>query len=210
MHSWSGRSLDRRGFLSAAVAAVGLTCVRGDAFDTAERDPLFAQDDLAANELERAGRKGQLCSKGVNAGVGLRGEYFSHESFGGELLLSRTDTTVDFETGLEWPTDRAARLARSVRWTGWVRPPMSGVYRFHLGTDHPHAQALVTGRDTSRDGIELAAGRYYPVRLEVARLVSAAAPRFEWTAPHGARYLVPRASLFLPSETVAAATSSTR
>ena len=26
-------------------------------------------------------------------------------------------------------------------------------------------------------------------------------PRLEWTAPHGARFLVPRALLYLPTET---------
>jgi hypothetical protein len=49
----------------------------------------------------------------------------------------------------------------------------------------------------------MAAGRFYPIQIELARSAAVEqALRLEWTAPHGARYVVPKALLFAPTDSV--------
>lgn len=51
--------------------------------------------------------------------------------------------------------------------------------------------------------VSLKSGRYHPVVMEVPDLdvpVFDGVIKFEWTSPHGVRFLVPRALLYLPSE----------
>jgi hypothetical protein len=135
------------------------------------------------------------------AGVGLRGEYFSQPAMQGEPLLSRVDTTVEFDASLDWPADKIASRPRAARWQGWVKAPLSGRYRFHGG---PHARITVSGLPMAGPlaaadaGLDMSAGSFYPIVME-ADLGNASAVRLEWTAPHGMRYVIPRALLFLPT-----------
>jgi hypothetical protein len=49
--------------------------------------------------------------------------------------------------------------------------------------------------------IDMASGRYYPILLEARRLDALNGRlKLEWTTPYGARYVVPRGLLFVPSE----------
>jgi PA14 domain len=161
---------------------------------------------LTPAEMAQAEQRGQLCTAANATGVGLRGEYFSKAGQAGETLLQRIDATIDFDAAMEWPTELAAKPPRSVRWSGWVKPPLSGTYRLHVTA--PDAKLVVANREfqgpAAQDAaIELAAGRFYPVRIELDVPSSASARmRLEWTAPHGARYVVPRPLLFQPTEAV--------
>jgi hypothetical protein len=160
----------------------------------------------AARRLDRRGCAG-LCSGAVAAGVGLLGEYFPFEDWRGTPVLVRLDGSIDLDAPDDGPLDRTTPAARSVRWTGWVKPPMSGRYRFHA--DVPGARVLVSrrlvgGADAQPD-IELAAGRFYPITVEVSRITpgkEAARVRLDWTPPHGVRFAVPRALLYAPAESV--------
>ena len=197
------RGTSRREWLIAGLSFASLWPVRrGEAAD--ERP-----GSMAAAELERAARRGELCSAANATGVGLRGEYFAHAIGAGEPLLARTDGTIDFDPSFEWPAARAAQRPASARWSGWVKPPISGRYRFHA--DQPFARVVVARQLMAGEGaapdaaIELAAGRFYPIGVEMTALDGMAGRlRLEWTAPHGARYLVPRALLFLPNDSVVA------
>lgn len=157
--------------------------------------------------LDRAARRADLCSGASAIGVGLRGEYFGAARFAGPTLLTRIDPVLDFDAGLEWPKDLAARRPASARWHGWVKAPIGGRYRFHLdAADTTLAVASLLQAEGGRaigPGIDLAAGRYYPIAIDVAALPAPGGYlRLEWTAPHGARYIVPRALLHLPTDTV--------
>lgn len=78
----------------------------------------------------RAVRK--RCSTSNATGTGLRGDYFARDLAHGELLLTRTDATVDFDNGFEWPASQAGRRQESARWTGWVKSSIAGRYKFHV------------------------------------------------------------------------------
>lgn len=177
--------------------------------------PKSAADGMAEAELRLAEQRGELCSAKNATGTGLRGEYFAGGLDRGAPLLVRTDATVDFDRTVEWPAAQATRRPSAVRWTGWVKPPTAGRYRFHTGQASARlwvSQKLMAGEGADPNAsLELAAGRFYPVRMEAERLEALdGRVRLEWTAPHGARYLIPRALMFLPNESVPAAKPAAR
>ncbi len=191
---------------AAALLALSLA-LRQDGPPPAGPSAVAAPQGLAEGELAWSALRGSLCSGANPVGMGLRGEYFELPGFRGQAGLVRNDRGIDFDDSLEWRPTAALRRPGSVRWTGWVKPPVSGRYRFHLGIADATvrvARQTVVAQGGSAD-VELAAGRYAPIVIEVPALPrhAAAGLRLEWTVPHGARFVVPRALLFPPSETVA-------
>lgn len=161
-----------------------------------------------AAELVRADARADMCSASNAVGVGLRGEYFAEQALRGAAMLVRVDDVIDFDQSIKWPTGDQAHTASSVRWSGWIKPPLSGLYRFHA--DAPHMQIFLARDLVAGEGaapahkVDLAAGRFYPIEILVSKLTdSPDRIRLEWTAPHGARFVVPKALLHLPTETVA-------
>lgn len=189
----------RRMFLVAGAGAAAALVMQRDA-PARGAAPL----DLAQHELDQAARRASLCTSANATGVGLRGEYFAEEDCRGAPLAVRQDGIIDFDATLGWGD--APRRPRSVRWSGWVKPVLSGRYRFHTGSDESH---IVVARQTvsgaARAGIELAAGRFYPIAIRMDRIAHDARIRLEWTAPHGARLLVPQVLMYLPTDSVSAA-----
>lgn len=159
---------------------------------------------MAGAELREAERRAALCSASNVAGNGLRGEYFADDKTSGKSLLVRVDGTVDFDRTLDWPTSAARQHPRSAQWTGWIKAPISGRYRFHInqpGTTLVVARQSMLGAE-GKDGepIELTAGRFYPVTLRVEKVDQLQGRlALEWTAPFGARYVVPRQLLYVPT-----------
>lgn len=169
--------------------------------------------DRMADELLKAAERADMCSAKNAVGTGLRGEYFSAAGLQGPAKLVRIDEVIDFDQSIRTAASQDAASISSVRWNGWLKAPISGQYRFHA--DAPNMQILVArqvvaGLEANPDEkIQLAAGRFYPVEIRVNRLTDAEVRiQLEWTAPHGARYVVPRALLHPPTETVAAAPKS--
>jgi hypothetical protein len=198
-------ALSRRYLLLAVVCLAVLLSLQQDAFELFQPAP--SKDRMAA-ELQRAEERGDLCSAANAAGVGLRGEYFSEAFLRGKVILVRIDDVVDFDSSIRQLKGNADQSLLSIRWTGWIKAPLNGSYRFHA--DAPNMQIwvsrkLVAGVDAAPgETVPLAAGRFYPVEVIVNRLTdSDARIRLEWTAPHGARYVVPKSLLHLPTETIA-------
>lgn len=157
---------------------------------------------VAAAELKQAERLAALCSASNVSGTGLRGEYFASAKVQGAPLLVRVDATVDFDKLLEWPATDHKR-PRSAQWTGWVKAPITGLYRFHATqprTSIEVARQSMLGKEQQEgDRIELTAGRFYPITLQAEQLeLMTGRLALEWTTPFGARYVVPRALLYLP------------
>ncbi len=155
-------------------------------------------------ELQYARQRADLCGAGNAVGVGLRGEYFSARDLAGPVLFTRVDRTVDFDAGFEIPAEYAGQV-RSARWTGWIKPPVAGKFRFHA--DAPGMRAKVTQLWVAGDGapadatVEMALGRFYPITVELSAIDSSFQGRWrlEWTAPHGLRFVIPTALLFGPT-----------
>jgi beta-glucosidase len=64
---------------------------------------------------------------------GLKGEYFDNLTLSGKPILSRTDQNIDFE----WAHQNGAHLPSkfTVRWTGFIRPTVSGTHVFRARSD---------------------------------------------------------------------------
>ena len=152
-------------------------------------------------------RRANLCSDSNPAGVGLRGEYFALPRQQGKPKLVRVDRTIEFGSISE-VAPAGGGAPGSILWTGWIKAPISGRYRFDGGASHMRitvANLPMAGAGVGRDaGVDLAVGKFYPIRVELDQvLASDSFPiRLQWTTPYGARYGVPRQLLFLPTDTV--------
>lgn len=198
-HRVEGQAARRRAMVAlvgAAAAAAWPGAVRSASPAQASADPAGAH-------------RAQLCSPANPTGVGLRGQYHAAPDLRGAVLLERVDSVVEFDPGLDWPAAQALRRPRSARWSGWIKAPFAGKYRL----DAQPATAIITlgvqrvqdGRGSPVVAVDLEPGRFYPIEVVVNRLPlpgSAERVVLNWTAPHGARYVVPRNLLFLPTDTV--------
>jgi hypothetical protein len=190
-------------FLVAAVAGVWFL-FRSDVLEPSS--PTQSADRMAV-ELVRAAERADVCTAANAVGVGLRGEYFAEALLRGPTILVRVDDVVDFDSSVQWPTDIAERPV-SARWSGWIKPPLTGRYRFHADAPNMRivlARNVVAGIGAGPEAsVDLAAGRFYPIEVTVSQISEPGTRiRLEWTTPYGARFLVPKALLHLPTETVA-------
>lgn len=167
------------------------------------------------SELQRAADRANMCSAREAKAAGLTAEYFSKKDFSGPALLVRQEGPLDHA----WPSagQEVSAPVRSARWRGWVRPPFSGSFSFH--TDVPGAQITVSGQPLAHaeSKVELHAGRYHPIQIELRDVATLGAGqgsnvplKLSWTTPFGARYLLPRAVLYPPSDTVGSITAGTK
>ena len=67
-------------------------------------------------------------------GDGLKGDYYEGTDFE-RFVLSRRDASVNFNWGQQPPAPGMPAESFSVRWTGWVVPPVGGRYIFHVTVD---------------------------------------------------------------------------
>lgn len=200
----------RRTLLMGAAASVAAAATGGVLFlrhGAQIRSRSASKPSAALSELEQAAMRDKLCSSANPIGTGLRGDYFGSDNCQGPVLLSRVDPVVDFDSSFDWPATQTGRRPRSVRWSGWIKPPIAGDYRFHFDAAAASlfvSRVLQVGEGALRDAhVALAAGRFSPLVIELSQLSNIdQRVRLEWTAPHGARYLIPRQQLHLPSETV--------
>lgn len=160
----------------------------------------------AARESAEGARRASVCSASNPVGVGLRGEYFSAALWQGRPGLVRIDTSIEFSSLAEL-AGSAAPSPGSVRWTGWVKVPLSGRYRFDGGGADVRiavANLPLAGKGAPENaGIDLSAGRFYAIRVELDNAGSHVFPlRLQWTTPYGAHYGIPRQLLFLPTDSV--------
>lgn len=67
-------------------------------------------------------------------GDGLKGDYYEGTDFE-KFVLTRRDATINFNWGQQPPAPGLGAELFSVRWTGWLVPPTSGKYLFHVTVD---------------------------------------------------------------------------
>src|SRR5208282_5617307 len=69
---------------------------------------------------------------------GLRGEYFQSRRFrDGDRVMERVDPTVQFDFGTSSPDPKKPDAPDfSIRWSGAVLAPETGVYEFIVHTEH--------------------------------------------------------------------------
>jgi hypothetical protein len=119
-------------------------------------------------------------------GTGLRAEYCADETLQGDAA-ARIDKRLWFDDTHAWPQAPA-----SVRWTGFIGPPLGGDYTFSFYTTDAGTRVWIGGLKVldqwSTPGkylakpVALEAGRRYPVKIEWRRRGDKPAFHFNWEA----------------------------
>ncbi|MDW8064876.1 MAG: glycoside hydrolase family 3 N-terminal domain-containing protein, partial [Anaerolineae bacterium] len=113
---------------------------------------------------------------GDGYGQGLWGEYYTNGDFAGEPAMCRVDPCVDFVWAGTTPLTGEWGDAFSVRWSGYLVPPVGGSYRIGVHGLNEYRLYLDEKLIVSYTGvhhpvlhtaeINLEAGRFYSLRLE--------------------------------------------
>ncbi|MEM2946090.1 MAG: glycoside hydrolase family 3 N-terminal domain-containing protein [Thermoproteota archaeon] len=121
---------------------------------------------------------------------GLKAEYFNNRELKGEPVLTRVDEQVSFNWGTGSPGPGVPEDNFSVRWTGRLVAPKTGVFEIGLASDDG-ARLWLDGRlliDSWRDRgvtldlvtVRLEKGRQYEVKIEYYEHVGDAAVFLLW------------------------------
>lgn len=141
-------------------------------------------------------------------GNGLRGDYFNGTGFN-QILVSRTDATVDFSWGGGSPAAGVGSDNFSVRWTGQIEAPVTGSYTFSTNNDDG-VQLWVDGRlliddwsghapaDRFSAPISLTAGTKYNITLAYFENGGGANVTLYWDHPGQVRTVIPQSRLYSP------------
>ncbi|HTL10047.1 MAG TPA: PA14 domain-containing protein, partial [Chitinophagaceae bacterium] len=144
----------------------------------------------------------------VTGGQGLRGDYFNNPNVSGQIALTRTDATINFDWGNDAPAARIDKKSFSVRWTGQVLAPVTQLYTFYTLCDNG-ARLWVNGQllvDSWKDkdareehgSIWLEAGVKYNIRLEYFEKKGKAMAKLFWSGAATPKAIVPQRYLYLP------------
>lgn len=115
-------------------------------------------------------------TRGNTSARGLTAEYYTNTELSGEPAIRRLDPQVDFIWAGTTPLTGRWGDQFSVRWTGYLVPPVSGTYRIGVNGFSEYRLYLDGQRILSYKGIHLPildsrevyleAGRFYSLRLE--------------------------------------------
>ncbi len=125
---------------------------------------------------------------------GLHGEYFDNKELKGEPTLRRIDSNINFQWNDGSPAKEIAKDNFSVRWTGKLKPALSGNYeittasddgiRFWLDgallVDHWSDHAV----EARSAKVDLAADKYYDIKIEFYENGGGAAAHLGWIKPN--------------------------
>jgi len=126
---------------------------------------------------------------------GLNARYFNNPELRGTPVAVRRDTNLSPYWGTGSPVEKVHPDSFSVRWTGYILPPLTGKYRFSLVADDK-ARLFIGNRlvidcwDSSWNvtrtaDIRLTSGDLYALRIEFAELTGWAGMRLRWSIPAG-------------------------
>jgi len=146
-------------------------------------------------------------------GTGLRGVYYNGINLWGAPLLTRVDTTINFDFSygnipqvLSPAPGVVPEDKYSVRWTGWVQPAYSETYTFYTKSDDG-IRLWVNGvklvddwmnQDaTEKSGtISLTGGQKYYIVIEYYENTGNAVTKLWWSSPSTPKAIVPKGRLY--------------
>lgn len=138
-------------------------------------------------------------------GTGLTAEYYNNRDFT-DLVLTRTDETVDFNWGSGSPDAAIDSDTYSVRWTGFVKPLHSETYQFKTSSDDGvrlwvNDQLLIDNwtdhavKD-NRGTIDLQAGQQYEIRMEYYENKGKSVAQLAWSSASQSEEIIPQSQLY--------------
>ncbi len=123
----------------------------------------------------------------------LQAEYFSNRTLEGAPALVQNETQIQADWNTKLPAPGVPRTNFSVRWAGTLTAPVSGRYTLSLTADDG-SRLVLDGKtlidhwfegagSTQTIEVTLAAGHFYPLRVEYFQAAGDAYARLNWTVP---------------------------
>jgi len=142
----------------------------------------------------------------LGSGTGLAGEYYDNADLT-NLVMTRTDATINFDWGNGSPDPAIGPETFSVRWTGYVEPLYSETYTFETFSDDGDRLWVdgvqltddwktQHGGKTDSGTIALTAGVKYPITLEFMENTGGAAIQLHWSSASQEKQIVPMTQLY--------------
>lgn len=167
----------------------------------------FDDDDITVDEPGLSGHTAITMDKTNAAGeTGLKGDYYDNTDFT-NLVLTRTDPTVDFDWGSSAPDPSIGEDTFSVRWTGYVKPLYSETYTFKTFSDDGDRVwvdnqlliddwAIQHGPKTNEGTIALTAGQLYEIKVEFYDNTNNAKINLYWSSLSQSEEIIPESQLY--------------
>jgi hypothetical protein len=178
---------------SASFSAAGAYTLRLSASDSA----LTSTDDV-------------IVTVSAPSPTGLTAQYFNDPGNGthfATLVLTRVDSTINFNWGTASPAAGVKVDNFSVRWTGRVEALVTGNYQFSTASDDGirvwvNGQLVINNwtdhapTTNTSAAIALTAGTRYTIKVEYYEHTGGATARLQWSYPGQATQIVPQSRLF--------------
>ena len=126
----------------------------------------------------------------------LRGEYFANKDLAGAPALVREDKSIDFDWSYASPAEGLGATYYSVRWTGKLLPPETGLLTFALTSDDGVRLYLdgdlvidnwtIHAPTTDRCRVRVTQGRALNLKLEFYQAEGQAVAQLGWETSGGA------------------------
>ena len=154
---------------------------------------LFAEGSHLANEVHNLHPVPSVFLQTEDGRQGMRGEYFANAEFKGAPAFVRIDDNIDFYWESHAPAPELPDDDFSVRWTGYLVPPVTGTY--HIGSwGMPTLSVWFEGERILRQNsehhafhsekpIHLEAGKKYKVVYEYSNWYGDGDARLLWAMP---------------------------
>ncbi|MBC7387667.1 MAG: cellulase family glycosylhydrolase, partial [Opitutaceae bacterium] len=145
------------------------------------------------------------------SGTGLQAQYFDNNTFTGLPVLTRIDTTINFNWGTIAPSPVISSEKYSVRWKGKIKPLYSESYKFYLNSDEG-VQLLIDnipvilnwdsqGLKEDTVNLFLSANTLYDIQIDYFNTCCSAIARLEWSSQNQTKQVVPKNNFF-PSTSI--------
>ncbi|MFC6653162.1 glycosyl hydrolase [Paenibacillus rhizoplanae] len=144
----------------------------------------------------------------ISSRNGLRGQYYGNMDLSGTPLLTRNDSTIQFNWHGNAPASGLPKDSFSVRWTGTLKPLYSEKYTFTASSDDG-IRVWIGGKllidswknqsSASREGsITLSANTPYAIKVEYYENRGDASVSLMWKSQSQKQMIIPQSALTLP------------
>ncbi len=145
----------------------------------------------------------------IGTGGGLRGMYYNGSELAGSPLVTRIDSTINFELTYLSPIPGIVPQDKfSVRWVGQVQAQFSETYTFYTQSDDGirlwvNGVKLIDNWETQgvteKSGtIPMVAGQLYDVTIEYYENAGDATAKLLWSGTNTPKSVIPRSQLYPP------------
>ena len=139
-------------------------------------------------------------------GTGLTGEYFANATLSNSPILTRQDSQINFQWDTNSPAPGLPADQFSVRWSGQLEAPVTGLYtlkpiaddgmRLFLSGKKIAEIASGTGQTSTTVQVRLTAGQRYPLQVEYFERYKKAMAALRWSYSNVIQEVIPTSRLY--------------